>query len=85
MKNRHSKGDKLKIGYDRSESKIDDVPNTDDTLSNQGGLSFMLRNNNTNSILSMIEERFGQLHKSSTGKSIGERARQFIAFCMDRI
>jgi len=82
-KNRHSKGDKMKIGSDRSESKINDVAITNDTLSNRGGLSFMLRYIDSIGISSMIEERFGHLRKSSKGESIGECARQFMAFCMD--
>ncbi len=73
----------MKIGYDRNECKIKNVEITNDTLSNRGGLSFMLRYLDKIGVSSMIEDRFGHLHKSSKGESIGECARQFIAFCMD--
>lgn len=73
----------MKIGSDRNESKINGVAITDDTLSNRGGLSFMLRYLDTIGISSMIEDRFGHLRQSSKGESIGECSRQFMAFCMD--
>ncbi len=73
----------MKIGYDRNENKINAVEITNDTLSNRGGLSFMLRYLDNIGISSMIEGRFGHLRKSSKGESIGECARQFMAFCMD--
>lgn len=73
----------MKICSDNNKSKINDVAITDDTLSNRGGLSLMLRYLDTIGISSMIEGRFGHLRKSSKGESIGECARQFMAFCMD--
>jgi len=79
----HSKGDKMKIGSDRKECKIRDVEITNDTLSGRGGLSFMLRYIDNTGICSMIEDKFGHLRKSSKGESIGECARQFMAFSMD--
>ena len=73
----------MKIGSDRSENKINAVEITDDTLSNRGGLSFMLRYLDQIGVFSIVEDRFGHLRKSSKGESIGECARQFMAFCMD--
>jgi len=73
----------MKIGSDRHECKIDDVEITRDTLSNRGGLSFMLRYIDSIGLPAMIEEKFGHLRKSGKGETIGECARQFIAFCMD--
>lgn len=73
----------MKIGSDSKEYKINDVEITNDTLSNRGGLSFMLRYLDSIGISSMIEDRFGHLRKSSKGESISECARQFMAFCMD--
>ena len=73
----------MKIGSDSKEYKINDVEITNDTLSNRGGLSFMLRYLDNLGISSMIEDRFGYLRKSSKGESIGECSRQFMAFCMD--
>lgn len=73
----------MKIDSDRKECKISDVEITNDTLSGRGGLSFMLRYLDNAGICSMIEEKFGHLRKSSKGESIGECARQIIAFFMD--
>jgi len=81
--NQHSKGDKMKIGYDKNENKINAVEVTNDTLSNRGGLSFMFRYLDNIGISSKIEEKFGHLRKSRKGESIGECARQFMALCMD--
>lgn len=81
--NRHSKGDKMKIGSDIKENKINAVEITNDTLSNRGGLSFMLRYLDEIGVLPMVEDRFGHLRKSGKGETIGECARQFMAFCMD--
>lgn len=73
----------MKIGSDRNENKINAVEVTNDTLSNRGGLSFMLRYLDNIGIYSKIEEKFGYLRKSSKGESISECARQFMALCMD--
>ncbi len=73
----------MKIGYDRNENKINAVEITNDTLSNRGGLSFMLRYINTAGISTMIADRFGHLRKSCKGETISECCRQIIAFCMD--
>lgn len=73
----------MKIGSDRKECKISDVEITNNTLSNRGGLSFMLRYFDKIGVPSTIENRFGHLRKSGKGESIVECARQFIAFCMD--
>lgn len=73
----------MKIGYDRKDCKISDVEITNDTLSGRGGLSFMLRYIDNTGICSIIEKKYGHLRKSSKGESIGECARQFMAFCMD--
>jgi len=73
----------MKIASDRNENKINSVEITNDTLSNRGGLAFMMRYLDGIGIPSMIENRFGHLRKSSKGESIGECARQIMAFCMD--
>ncbi|HLV30099.1 MAG TPA: IS1380 family transposase [Chitinispirillaceae bacterium] len=73
----------MKIASDRNENKINSVEITNDTLSNRGGLAFMMRYLDEIGIPSMIENRFGHLRKSSKGESIGECARQIMAFCMD--
>ena len=73
----------MKIGHDRKECKISDVEITNDTLSARGGLSLVSRYVDNTGIITMIEEKFGHLRKSSKGESIGECARQFMAFCMD--
>lgn len=73
----------MKIGFDRKECKISDVEITNDTISARGGLSLMFRYIDNTGITTMIEEKFGHLRKSSKGESIGECARQFMAFCMD--
>lgn len=73
----------MKIGSDRNECKINDVEITNDTLSNRGGLSFLLRYIDNSGLCSMIEDTFGHLRKSRKGESIGECARQFIALSMD--
>lgn len=73
----------MKIGFEQNESKINAVSITNDTLSNRGGLSFILRYLDSTGINSMIEDRFGYLRKSRKGELIGECARQFMAFSMD--
>lgn len=73
----------MKIGYDRNENKINDIAITGDTLSNRGGLSFIMRYLDKTGLFSMVEDRFGHMRKSSKGESIGECARQVVAFCMD--
>ena len=73
----------MKIGSDRKECKISDVEITNDTLSGRGGLSLLLRYIDNTGIYSLIEEKFGHLRQSSKGESIGECARQFMAFGMD--
>ncbi len=73
----------MKIGSDRKECKINDVAITDETLSNRGGLSFMMRYMDKTGISAKIEDRFGHLRKSGKGESISECARQFMAFCID--
>ena len=73
----------MKIGSDRKECKISDVEITNDTLSGRGGLSLLLRYIDNTGIYSLIEEKFGHLRQSSKGVSIGECARQFMAFGMD--
>ena len=60
----------MKIGSDRNENKINDVEITNDTLSNRGGLTFMLRYMDKTGILPMIEDRFGHLRKSSKGETM---------------
>ena len=70
----------MKIGSDRNENKINAVEVTYDTLSNRGGLSFILRYLDN---IGIYEEKFGHLRKSRKGESIGECARQFMALCMD--
>ena len=73
----------MKIGSDRKESKISDVEITNATLSGRGGLAFLLRYIDNTGVCSMIEEKNGHLRQSGKGASIGECARQFMAFCMD--
>jgi hypothetical protein len=72
----------MKIGSDIKECKINGVDITNDTLSNRGGLSFMLRYIDTTGILSKIEDKFGYLRKSSKGETISECSRQMIAFVL---
>lgn len=73
----------MKIGCDRRDCKINKVEITDDTLSNRGGLSFLMRYIDNTGLASMIENTFGHLRKSSKGESISEITRQFMAFCID--
>ena len=73
----------MKIGYDRNENKINAVEITNDTLSNRGGLSFMLRYIDSTGIPTIIENRFGHLRKSRKGETISECCRQIMAFCVD--
>lgn len=73
----------MKIASDRKECKISNVEITNDTLSDRGGLNFILRYIDNTGICSIIEEKFGHLRKSSKGESIGECSRQIMAFCMD--
>ena len=73
----------MKIGFDRNDCKINKVEITDDTLSNRGGLSFIMRYLDNTGLISMIENSFGHLRQSGKGESISEIARQFIAFCID--
>ena len=47
----------MKIGSDRNENKINAVEVTNDTLSNRGGLSFMLRYLDNIGIYSKIEPK----------------------------
>ncbi|HEX2958388.1 MAG TPA: IS1380 family transposase [Chitinispirillaceae bacterium] len=73
----------MKIGSDRNENKINAVEITHDTLSNRGGLSFIMRYIDNTGLLSMIENTFGHLRQSGKGESISEITRQFMAFCID--
>ena len=73
----------MKIGCDRNENKINDVAITGDTLSNRGGLSFIMRYLDKTGVFSKVEDRFGHMRKSNKGESIDECARQVVAFCMD--
>ena len=73
----------MKIDFDRNENKINYVAITDDTLSNRGGLSLIMRYLDKTGIPAMVEDRFSHLRRSTIGETIGEFARQSMAFFFD--